>query len=539
MASLNIPKLNASISPVMIHHAKQNSESNFIGGGNPSQNLRINNSEFDCTSIASVSESSHWSGGNGDDLDNIALVNGSEAIVNKEWSTYLRLSNNTSNSSDEDEPKKGHHQHQGGAEDDDDDEEATNSFNHNDDSEHSNPNANNQPSDDYDDEEAGPMVSDEDDDDEDGANYGDGGDFDDNGNDEDSERIDEDIWTIKPKLAKYYEKQFRSMQPELNGLITGSVAKPFFEKSRLPPNELSRIWELSDVNRDGALSYSEFCTAMHLVVLRVRNFELPDKLPPKLQPNAPPLIDFNTENKAQRSAKNDSLINKHAQIKDSPTFNSPIAFNPQINTDQPIVHPIAVRVNNNTQQVSGAKATESASKHSRSSSLGSIQPPALPPRDTSNHVNVAAAQNDASNNMASAIIYQNQIENSVEQIHNTNVDEMKMLSEKQKLADYKKQYEMVCDDFTEKIRVNRENNLKLKKFYSDLEKELRNLCDTRIALEIKYESLISSTAATSSTLSSSSNLNTSSATVTSTPSTKTLPNSNPHSSLLNSASNYI
>ena len=52
--------------------------------------------------------------------------------------------------------------------------------------------------------------------------------------------------------------------------------------------------QLSDVTKDGALSFAEFCTAMHLVVLRVRNFELPDQLPVKLQPYAP-LIDFNSE----------------------------------------------------------------------------------------------------------------------------------------------------------------------------------------------------------------------------------------------------
>lgn len=33
---------------------------------------------------------------------------------------------------------------------------------------------------------------------------------------------------------------------------------------------------------------------MHLVVLRVRNFDLPNELPVKLQPYAP-LIDFNTD----------------------------------------------------------------------------------------------------------------------------------------------------------------------------------------------------------------------------------------------------
>jgi len=45
--------------------------------------------------------------------------------------------------------------------------------------------------------------------------------------------------------------------------------------------------QLSDVNRDGALSLEEFCTAMHLVVLRRNDIELPDTLPPVLQPYTP------------------------------------------------------------------------------------------------------------------------------------------------------------------------------------------------------------------------------------------------------------
>ncbi len=61
--------------------------------------------DFDTTSIASVSESSHWSGGGGDDLDNIALVNGSDCMntmENKDWSTYIKMAKNGYNSSDED-----------------------------------------------------------------------------------------------------------------------------------------------------------------------------------------------------------------------------------------------------------------------------------------------------------------------------------------------------------------------------------------------------------------------------------------------------
>ena len=42
--------------------------------------------------------------------------------------------------------------------------------------------------------------------------------------------------------------------------------------------------QLSDLNCDGALSLEEFCIAMHLVVLRRNDIELPEHLPISLMP---------------------------------------------------------------------------------------------------------------------------------------------------------------------------------------------------------------------------------------------------------------
>jgi hypothetical protein len=56
----------------------------------------------------------------------------------------------------------------------------------------------------------------------------------------------------------------------------------FFEKSRLPIHELSKIWQLSDVTRDGALNLEEFCTCMHLVVLRRNEIEVEAMIRQKL-----------------------------------------------------------------------------------------------------------------------------------------------------------------------------------------------------------------------------------------------------------------
>ncbi|XP_026201860.1 ralBP1-associated Eps domain-containing protein 2 [Anabas testudineus] len=95
---------------------------------------------------------------------------------------------------------------------------------------------------------------------------------------------DDDPWRITEEQLEYYTNQFKSLQPDLDALILGAVAKNFFTKSKLPIPELSHIWELSDVDRDGALTFSEFCTAFHLIVARKNGYPLPESLPPALQP---------------------------------------------------------------------------------------------------------------------------------------------------------------------------------------------------------------------------------------------------------------
>lgn len=38
------------------------------------------------------------------------------------------------------------------------------------------------------------------------------------------------------------------------------------------------------MDRDGALTFSEFCTAFHLIVARKNGYPLPETLPPSLRP---------------------------------------------------------------------------------------------------------------------------------------------------------------------------------------------------------------------------------------------------------------
>lgn len=95
----------------------------------------------------------------------------------------------------------------------------------------------------------------------------------------------EAVYQITPEQKEYYIKQFRTIQPDLKGLISGQAAKVFFEKSRIPVEELRHIWQLCDVTKDGALSLPEFAAAMHLVVARRNNIPLPPILPECLIPN--------------------------------------------------------------------------------------------------------------------------------------------------------------------------------------------------------------------------------------------------------------
>lgn len=112
---------------------------------------------------------------------------------------------------------------------------------------------------------------------------------------DDDHEIDlETIYQITPEQKEYYVKQFRAIQPDL-GLLSGHVAKVFFEKSRIPVDELRHIWQLCDVTRDGALSLEEFIAAMHLVVLRRNNIPIPVVLPTCLAQLLQPAVEQKKE----------------------------------------------------------------------------------------------------------------------------------------------------------------------------------------------------------------------------------------------------
>lgn len=154
----------------------------------------------------------------------------------------------------------------------------------------------------------------------------------------------DDPWRITEEQREYYTNQFRSLQPDLSALIVGkaemrprpisshtvtfktlfgqfeacigfsfrncckkllhqveasdsrTVAYMVMIKSTQTCNELflcicrnnhfcsTSFRELSDVDKDGALTFPEFCTAFHLIVARKNGYLLPETLPATLRP---------------------------------------------------------------------------------------------------------------------------------------------------------------------------------------------------------------------------------------------------------------
>ncbi|XP_072850437.2 ralBP1-associated Eps domain-containing protein 2 isoform X2 [Pogona vitticeps] len=121
-----------------------------------------------------------------------------------------------------------------------------------------------------------------------------------------SSNYPDDPWRITEEQREYYTNQFKSLQPDLNAFISGSVAKNFFTKSKLPIPELSHIWELSDVDCDGALTLAEFCAAFHLVVARKNGYLLPDTLPETLLPDC--------LQAASLKPKSDRVMNSYSEL---------------------------------------------------------------------------------------------------------------------------------------------------------------------------------------------------------------------------------
>lgn len=165
--------------------------------------------------------------------------------------------------------------------------------------------------------------------------------------------ITSEVWTITPEQREYYTNQFRSLQPDTNALLAGTIARMFFEKSRLPVGELRKIWQLADVTKDGALSLQEFNTAMHLVVLRRNHISLPNLLPPELIPDRPKSPKPPSVSPPAEPLETKDTAKEWTKFIDSPTSSisspgpKPVNFDFQkatVEKDPKILHPVPLRL---------------------------------------------------------------------------------------------------------------------------------------------------------------------------------------------------
>ncbi|XP_034999550.1 ralBP1-associated Eps domain-containing protein 1 isoform X5 [Hippoglossus stenolepis] len=189
----------------------------------------------------------------------------------------------------------------------------------------------------------------------------------------------DDPWKITDEQRQYYINQFKTIQPDLTGFIPGSAAKEFFTKSKLPILELSHIWELSDFDKDGALTLDEFCAAFHLVVARKNGYDLPEKLPESLMPK---LIDLDDSAEVPETAADvgysgspvEDPPNKSPSM---PSLNQAWPEMNQSNEDTAIVHPVPIRMTPSKihMQEMELKRTGSDNNHPTSPLL--TQPPEL------------------------------------------------------------------------------------------------------------------------------------------------------------------
>ncbi|XP_048831995.1 epidermal growth factor receptor substrate 15-like 1 isoform X2 [Brienomyrus brachyistius] len=90
-------------------------------------------------------------------------------------------------------------------------------------------------------------------------------------------------WAVRPEEKSKFDGIFESLVP-VSGLLSGEKVKPVLINSKLPLDVLGRVWDLSDIDKDGHLDRDEFAVAMHLVYRALEKEPVPPVLPSSLIP---------------------------------------------------------------------------------------------------------------------------------------------------------------------------------------------------------------------------------------------------------------
>uniref|UniRef100_A0A8C7V571 Epidermal growth factor receptor pathway substrate 15 n=1 Tax=Oncorhynchus mykiss TaxID=8022 RepID=A0A8C7V571_ONCMY len=90
-------------------------------------------------------------------------------------------------------------------------------------------------------------------------------------------------WVVTTEEKLKFDAVFVSLSP-VSGMLSGEKVKPVLLNSKLPVDVLGRVWELSDLDRDGMLDRDEFAVAMYLVYRALEGEPVPMSLPAPLVP---------------------------------------------------------------------------------------------------------------------------------------------------------------------------------------------------------------------------------------------------------------
>lgn len=89
-------------------------------------------------------------------------------------------------------------------------------------------------------------------------------------------------WAVTEEEVEHYRAMFARVADPSTGAVGPASGRELLEMSGLPLEELSRVWELSDVSANGHLFLAEFLIAMALVSRRKAGVALPETLPAEL-----------------------------------------------------------------------------------------------------------------------------------------------------------------------------------------------------------------------------------------------------------------
>ncbi|KAM9354785.1 uncharacterized protein KZ484_012868 [Pholidichthys leucotaenia] len=67
----------------------------------------------------------------------------------------------------------------------------------------------------------------------------------------------ESHWAVRPEEKNKFDGIFESLAP-VNGLLSGDKVRPVLINSKLPLDVLGKVWDLSDIDKDGHLDKDEF-----------------------------------------------------------------------------------------------------------------------------------------------------------------------------------------------------------------------------------------------------------------------------------------